>query len=414
MGYKMIEKDLEDFEEFYTEKINSIFSKVKRASKKILLDIRGNLIEVKVCLDHFSEVGKEKIDQKAQKSLKFFSERIRREIDEVEVPEEEISYDNILDLLNSIKKLFTNINEIARKSLPKIQKDFQPQIKELNYITRKLGKKQGILDEFLRKKYTELKNAEYLLKKLPKIFTLKNNIEHSKTDLEQFEVELEERKNTEEDLNKKLVELEKNNLFKELEIGKDKLFQLQLKINDEIGFKKALKKFKFELEKNTIHVPNVDLNYLRDFLKNPIGVLISERKDLPKLTSLMVQLRHALEENRLNLKSDTKQKTIDQINAIFEEKLLQSNIEKYLLFRGEIKNIEGKIEVAGLAKQLEDLKNKISSNAVKLDHIENDHNRKNKDYLRYLTALKSDREEFQALVEEVLNESVKINIVFAF
>lgn len=414
MGYKMIEKDLEDFEEFYTEKINSIFSKVKRASKKILLDIRGNLIEVKVCLDHFSEVGKEKIDQKAQKSLKFFSERIRREIDEVEVPEEEISYDNILDLLNSIKKLFTNINEIARKSLPKIQKDFQPQIKELNYITRKLGKKQGILDEFLRKKYTELKNAEYLLKKLPKIFTLKNNIEHSKTDLEQFEVELEKRKNTEEDLNKKLVELEKNNLFKELEIGKDKLFQLQLKINDEIGFKKALKKFKFELEKNTIHVPNVDLNYLRDFLKNPIGVLISERKDLPKLTSLMVQLRHALEENRLNLKSDTKQKTIDQINAIFEEKLLQSNIEKYLLFRGEIKNIEGKIEVAGLAKQLEDLKNKISSNAAKLEHIENDHNRKNKDYLRYLTALKSDREEFQALVEEVLNESVKINIVFAF
>ena len=172
----MIEKDLEDFEEFYTEKINSIFSKVKRASRKILLEIRDNLIEIKVCLDHFMEVGKDKIDQKAQKSLNFFSDRIRKEIDEIEVPEEDISYDSIIDLLNSIKKLFTNINEIARKSLPKFQKEVQPQIKELNYITRKLGKKQGILDEFLRKKYTELKNAEYLLKKLPKIFTLKENI----------------------------------------------------------------------------------------------------------------------------------------------------------------------------------------------------------------------------------------------
>jgi len=410
----MIEKDLEDFEEFYTEKINSIFSKVKRASKKIILVIRNNLIEIKVCLDHFIEAGKEKIDQKAQRSLIFFSDRIRKEIDEIEVPEDEISYDNITDLLNSIRKLFTNINEIARKSLPKFQKEVQPQIKELNYITRKLGKNQGILDEFLRKKYTELKNAEYLLKKLPKFFTLKDNIEHSKTDLEQFEKELEKRRKIEEDLNTNLVELERNIIFKELETAKDKLFQLQLKINDEIGFKKALKKFKFELEKNTVHGPNVDLNYLKDFLKNPIGVLISERKDLPKFTSLMVQLRHVLEENRLNLKSDTKQKTVDQINAIFKEKLLQSYIEKYLQSREEISKIEEKIEAEGLAKKLGELKNQISSNAVKLEHIENDHNRKNKDYLRYLNALKNEREEFQALVEEVLNEKVKINIRFAF
>jgi hypothetical protein len=410
----MIEKDLEEFEEFYIEKINTIFSKVKRASKKILLDIRDNLIEIKVCLDHFIEAGKGKIDQKSQKSLNFFSDRIRKEIDEVEVPEEEINYDNIMDLLNSIKKLFTTINEIARKSLPKFQKEVQPQIKELNYITRKLGKKQAILDDFLRKKYSDLKNAEYLLKKLPKIFTLKDNIEHSKSDLEKFEIELEERKNTEEELNAKLVELEKNNLFKELETAKDQLFQLQIKINDEIGFKKALKKFKFELEKNTIHAPNVDLNYLKDFLKNPIGILISERKDLPKFTSLMVQLRHVLEENRLNLKSDTKQKTIEQINAIFEEKLLQENIETYLQFREGITKIEEKIETAGLAKKLIELKNQISSNAIKLEHIENDHNRKNKDYLRYLNSLKAEREEFQALVEDVLNESIKINIIFAF
>ena len=410
----MIEKDLEDFEEFYIEKINSIFSKVKRASRKILLDIRDNLIGIKVCLDHFIEAGKGKIDQKSQKSLNFFSDRVRKEIDEIEIPEEEISYDNIMDLLNSIKKLFTNINEIARKSLPKFQKEVQPQIKELNYITRKLNKNQGILDVFLRKKYTELKNAEYLLKKLPKFFTLKDSIENSKTDLEQFETEMQERKKTEEELNTKLVELEKNNLFKELETARDKLFQLQIEINDEIGFKKALKKFKFELEKNTIHAPSVDLHYLRDFLKNPIGILIAERKDLPKFTSLMVQLRQVLEKNRLNLKSDTKQKTIEQINAIFEEKILQENIAKNLQFREEITKIEEKIEAAGLAKKLEELKNKISSNAVKLEHVENDHYRKNKDYLRYLNALKVEREEFQALVEDVLNESIKINIVFAF
>lgn len=410
----MIEKDLEDFEEFYKEKLESQFFKLRKAIKKLIAGIRENLIEIKVCLDHFLETGKEKIDQKAQRSLNFFSDRIRKEIEEIEVPEKEINYDNIMELLNSIKKLFTSINEIARKSLPKFHKEVQAEIKELNYITRKLGKKQAVLDEFLRKKYTDVKNAENFLKKLPKLFHLKENIEHTKLDLDEFEKELEERNRKQEELNSNLLDLEKNELFKALEGEKDNLFQLQLAINDEIGFKKALKKLKFELEKGTTHAPNIDLNYLRDFIKNPIKMLANERKDLPKFTSLMVQLRHILEENKLNLKTDTKQKTIEQINAIFNEKQLQENIEKYLQLKDEIKEIEEKILEAGLAQKLDDLKNEISSNTVKLEHIQNDFERKNKDYTRYLAALKTEREEFQNSIEEILKEKVKINITFSF
>ncbi|NVM34293.1 MAG: hypothetical protein HWN81_01780 [Candidatus Lokiarchaeota archaeon] len=408
----MIEKDLDEFEVFYKEQLNSQFSKIKKFPNKFLQDIRENLIQIKVCLDHFIETGKEKIDQKAQKSLNFFSGRIRKEIDEIQIPEEEINYDNISDLLNSIKKLFTSINEIARKSFPKFHKEVQSEIKELEYLTRKLGKKQAQLNEFMRKKYTTVRDAEYLLKKLPKLFTLKENIEHAKVDLEEFENELDERKTKQEELNSELINLEQNELFKDLEAEKEKLFQLQMSINDEIGFKKALKKFKFELEKETIHVLNIDMNYLRDFLKNPIKMLSNERKDLPKITSLMVQLRHVLEENKLNLKSETKQKTIEQINAIFDEKLLQTNIENYLQLKGVIKGIEKKIEEEGLAQKLDDLKNQISSNTIKLEHIDADYNRKNKDYTRYLSTLKSEREEFQKLIEEILKEEIKINITF--
>jgi len=175
-----------------------------------------------------------------------------------------------------------------------------------------------------------------------------------------------------------------------------------------------LKKLRFELEKGTIHVPNIDLNYLRDFIKNPIKLLANERKDLPKFTSLMVQLRHTLEENKLNLKTDTKQKTIEQINAIFDEKQLQENIEKYLQLKDEIKEIELIILEAGLAQKLDDLKNEISTNTVKLEHIQNDFERKNKDYTRYLGTLKTEREEFQNSIEEILKEKVKINITFSF
>ncbi len=410
----MIEQNLEDFEDFYQERLNSQFFKIRRAAKKSISDIRDNLIEIKVCLDHFIEEGKEKIDEKAQRSLNFFSDRIRKEIDEIEIPEGQINYDTIMDLLNSVKKLFTSINEIARKSLPKFHKKVQGEIKELNYITRKLGKKQAALDELMRKKYSDVKDAEYLLKKLPKLFHLKENIEHTKVDLDEFEQELENRKKKQEELNSQLIQLDNDELFKDLEKEKDSLFQLQLKINNYIGFKKALKKLKFELDKETYHIPNIDLNYLKDFLKSPIKMLLSEQKDLPKFTSLLVQLRHVLEENKLNLKSDTRDKSIEQINAIFNEKHLQTNIGNYLQIKNEIKSIEKRIQEAGLAEKLESLKNQISSNTIKLESLETNCNRKNKDYTRYLSALKKEREDFQNSVEEILSERIKLTITFSF
>ena len=266
----------------------------------------------------------------------------------------------------------------------------------------------------MRKKYSDVKSAEDLLKKLPKFYSLKENIEHAKTDLDNFENELREKEEILNNLNSEVLKLEKNELFKELENKNDELFQLRIKINEHLGFKKALKKLKFELEKDTIHITNIDLNYLRDFLKNPISSLIKESKDLPKFTSILVQLRHSLEENKLNLKSDTKEKTIEHINAIFDGKTFQESLEELKEIREKIKEIEKKIETAGLAQKLEDVKNQISINSVKLEHIQADLERRNKDYLRNLSALKQEREDFQNLIENVIEEPFKIKISFEF
>ncbi|MFW9771634.1 MAG: hypothetical protein ACFFEO_05645 [Candidatus Thorarchaeota archaeon] len=405
---------LEEFENFYKDRLNSQFSKVKKAVQKLISEIRENLIEIKVCMDHFIEAGQGKIEEKALKSLHFFSDRIKKEIDEIEIPEQELNYDNILSLLNSIKKLFTNINEIARKSLPKFQKEVQPEIKELNYITRKLQKKQAVLDQFLRKKYEDLKEAEYLLKKLPKLFSLRENIEHAKLDLDQFEKELQVQQSYASELNEKLKLLEKDDLFKDLDEKRDELFRLRIKINDQLGFKKALKKLKHEIESEAFHISNFDTEFLKNFLKDPIKILSKERKDLPNFTNLLVQLRHILEENKLNLKSDTKEKTIEQINTIFDDKKIHEDIEKFRNFRIEIKTLEDQIKTAGLFEEVEDIKNKISTNTVKLEHIQSDLDRKNKDYMKYLASLKDEREEFQNLVEDMIKEEVKLNITFSF
>lgn len=411
----MIEVQLEEFEEFYNERINAQFFKIKRATKKLIYDIRNSLIDIKVCMDHFLESAN-LIDQKSLRSLNLFSERVKSYVDEIEIPEEEeINYSNLIELINSIKKLFKSVNEIARKSLPKFQKEVQTEIKELNYRTRKLQKKQAMLDAFIRKKYGDVKNAEDLLKKLPKLFSLKENIENSKSDLNSFEVIAEETNNSLEKLNSELISLEKNELFKNLERERDKLFKLKIKINDEIGFKKALKKLKFELDKETIHISNINLNYLRDFLKDPVAMLINESKDLPKFSALLVHLRHTLEEgNRLNLKTDTKVKTIEQINKIFDGKIIHEFIEDFKELNNLIKEIEKEIKDAGLLEKLKDVKNKISINTAKLEHIQGDVDRKNKDYMKYLNILKDERELMQKAIGETLEEEIKINITIEF
>ncbi len=410
----MIEILLEEFEVYYKEQLESQFFKIKKAVKKQLSDINDSLLEIKVCTDHFIEAGEGKIEEKALKSLHLFSDKIRKEIDEVGVPEEDITYDAMYNLLSSIKKLFTNINDIAKKSIPKFQKELQAEIKELSYITRKLGNKQKVLDEFLRKKYTDVKDAEYLLKKLPKLFVLKENIENAKSDLDLFEKQLEERQTEQENLTEALKKIEKNELFEELDKQEAKLTQLRMNVNNQFGFKKALKKLKFELEKDTIKNPNINIYFLKDFLKNPINTLVNESRDLPKFTTLLIQLRHTLEDNKLNLKSDVKDKTIHQINTIFDEKAIQNEIENIKIFRSEIDEIRKKIEHEGLAVKRDEIKNKISLNTVKLEHLENDIDRKNKDYLRYLSSLKNEREEIQKSIEDHINQEVKLNITFNF
>jgi len=410
----MIEILLEEFEDYYKEQLESQFFKVKKAVKKQLSDINESLLEIKVCTDHFIEAGEGKIEEKALKSLHLFSDKIRKEIDEVGVPEEDITYDAMYNLLSSLKKLFTNINDIAKKSVPKFQKELQAEIKELSYITRKLGNKQKDLDEFLRKKYTDVKDAEYLLKKLPKLFTLKENIENAKSDLDKFEKELEERQSEQGNLTEALKKIERNELFGELDQLEAKLARLRMNVNNQFGFKKALKKLKFELEKDTMHIPNINIYFLKDFLKNPINTLVKESRDLPKFSALLIQLRHILEDNKLNLKSDVKDKTIHQINSIFDEKTIQNEIDNIKTTRSEIDDTKKKIEQEGLAVKRDEIKNKISLNTVKLERLENDLDRKNKDYLRYLSSLKNEREGIQKSIKNHTNQEVKLNITFNF
>ncbi|MBN1215304.1 MAG: hypothetical protein JXA99_07645 [Candidatus Lokiarchaeota archaeon] len=409
----MADITLEDFEDFYKKRLNNIYFKEKKFASKLISDIRENLISIKISMDHFLEV-KEALDQKALKSLNFFSDRIKKEIDEIEIPDNEITHDNLISLFNAVKKLFITINDIAKKSLPKFQKEVQTELKELNYLTRKLNKKQINLDQFIRNKYSDVKSAEDILGKIPKFYNLRENIENTKKDIEIFETNKEEIQENLDQLNDKLLEIEKDDLFKQLKTFKDLLFKIKMEINNELGFKKALKKLKVEVERNNLHIQNLDDVYIREFIKDPIYVLSKEGKELNKFKSLLIQLRHTLEENKLNLKTDKKEKTIEQINNIFNDKKIYEDLDRLHEIREKTDIIKNEIEKKGLDQKQDVIKNDIALKTQRLEHLENDIKKKNHDYLRYLGTLKKEREDFQKIVEDIIGEEFKLNITISF
>ena len=104
----MVEINLEEFSDFYKEKLNQLFFKVKRVVKKVIDEINADLVGIKLCMDHFLEIS-EKIDQKSLRSLNLFSERIKSYVDEIKVPESD----------NEIN--YTNLNDIPWDKLSKVQ-----------------------------------------------------------------------------------------------------------------------------------------------------------------------------------------------------------------------------------------------------------------------------------------------------
>ncbi len=394
--------------------MEDIFFKVKRKAQRMIEGIDEGLIDLRKSIERMEKSeAKYNLEQKAIKSLQYFTERIKKDINVIDIPEE-MTYENLSELLKATKKLFELINDISKKTIPKFQKDFQTEIKDLHYHTRKLGQKGGMLDKYLREKFKSVREAEHLLDRLPKLFALKNNIEHAKSSTNEIEKEKDDMAIQIESLEADLLKLEDNELFKKQSELNNTLFNLKIDLNDSLKFKKALKKLRVELERGNIKLRNVSLNDIKEFLKDPIASLCRDSKDLRKLSNLLVQLRLSLESDELNLKTSKKETTIKHINQILSGNKLKENIERFKQTQEEMGNLEKKIREIGLSKKLTQLKEKISTTSLKKEHLENDFKKKTEDYLSYLKKLKEEREKFSKLVKDKTDEKVKIAITFTF
>lgn len=405
----MRELALVEVEQWYIDELEQVFFKEKKILKKNLEKLDKFLVNLNHAVSKIKEREQDvELEEKMQKYLDRFYLKVKDNLESIEIPDNP-QYNDVTDLLNDFKKLFTVIHDAGRKNIKYFSDHFKLELKEIDLITRKIGEQMGRIDDFLRKKYGTVKDAENTLKKIPKIMQIIDRIEKSKGVLDNFKNQKEELKTDLQNLEDKIIEIENNEIIIEKQKVEKQLLDLRMRFHDKLKFKKALKKLKRKLE-GSGSFKGITLEKLKKYISNPINTIVRDGENHPKLNIFLIQLRYLLESQGLQLKNEVRNKTLQNIEKIVSKGFLKEDIRKYIVLSAKNTEFLKKSEESKLTSQLKSIKEKVSIRTQELEHLNGDIKHKSNEYRGLLEKLKDEREILQRLIKNFVDQDVKIQI----
>ncbi|MHA1776816.1 MAG: hypothetical protein DRO88_07400 [Promethearchaeia archaeon] len=415
----MTEVNLAELEAWYLKQLQERFKREHKLLGKIYTKISEEVAQAKNSLkawrNHTPDSDGENLDEKTKKIMDRFIESVLNSLDELEIPtvHTSISYDACQKFNDGVKKVYMTYNAQGKKTMRRFYKEFKLEIKEIDLHLRKIGNYNQKINKFILKNYQDGKEAEQLIKRIP---LLNNNIERLATTKKKLD-ELEDTfKSMKENLQRKEAELEQLNEdpdLQEFQKIEHELELLKRDFRENLKFSKAFKKMKKSLEKGTITLRDISEYDLKPYLKDPVSEILKEGPKIPHLRQLLIKTRILLEDERdyLQLKSDLKNRIIENINEIVSNNALEDDIRKILELMEKKEKIQNKMKSKGLESQRNDLKEKISIATLDLEHFENDVSRYRRDYSELLKKVKNDREELQNAIKVETDKDIKIKVI---
>jgi len=416
----MQEIPLEELEDWYLNQLKIRFKREHKVLSKFFGYSEKELGQTKNAFNTWKhrDIQDEdnKLDEKTQKILERFVDSMVETLDEIRIPSihsEEISYEKSQKFCDSIKKLYSVYNSQGRKAIPRFGKHYKIEIKEVDLHLRKIGDLSQKIGKFLRKNYQDGKIAENEIKNIPQ---LKHNIER----LGSIKGKIDGMDSTLQEMQENLFVFE-NNLMKLSEDADLQLFEKierreTLKSNelrDSLKFKKAFKKLKKSLERGSIYTRGIRESDIRPYIKEPVKKILQEGPKIERLREILIKTRLILEDEKdpLKLKGDLRNKIIVNINQIVSENKLEPLINENLEIQARKEEIRARLETKGIEQKRTELKNKISTLTLDLEHYSNDLKHRKREYKELLTKISNDRNDLQKKIEEQIGEEVKIKII---
>lgn len=184
-------------------------------------------------------------------------------------------------------------------------------------------------------------------------------------------------------------------------------------LSDSLKFKKAFKKLLKGLEKGSIRAREMRPDQIKAYIKSPVTNIINDGPKIPQLRQILIKTRLMLEDEHdpLKLKSDLRERIIENINQIVSENSLEENIKEIIQIRDEKAECKKILEKKGLEQKRNELKDKIATLTIDFEHFENDLNRRKREFKELLEKVGNDRNELQKMVCEETFEDIKLKVM---
>ncbi len=400
---------LDELESWYKSRLEEKFSKARQNVRKTLEKTILQLAQMRESLKRIEDKEVEIKDDRTKKSLERFLAKYAEEFDKVRMPEE-ITYRELKKIIDNVQKLFVAMNEIGRAHIPRLVSLYKEELKEIEFGSRKLGDEIRHLDDFLRKKYTDAQEAEGLIDKMQNFPQIIDKIERTRAKLGEL---TEQKKKFEEEsarLEKELIDTEHDESLTKYTSLRNKVFQAKADLDLHLKFKKGLQKAKVLMAKDPRFLKGVTENQLKDFLKDPVESVILQGENTPQLIEMLIQLRLAIEGGRLELKSDTKDRILENVQEIIEKRILKDGIHQILELNAQIKDLQKQVDNKGLITKVDGLKENIARLTSEMQHLVGEIERTKDEYDQAVQKLKDMRETVQSSIKKHVGQEVKIQI----
>jgi hypothetical protein len=400
---------LDDMADYLEKAINKRYQKEKKAGFKFAQDIQSDFSSVENLLKDLGDEVDEEKDDVVNRSLGKFVASMQAEMAKVEFPKDQmVKYTHLRDLHDSLVKIFTAYNENGKKWIPKFSEQFKAQNKSLGTMLARLFRDNTSLDEFCRKKFDKVKNAEDLGDKISRVQELCARVIDGREKIVQYEADSQQYAQSLEELEAQLLDLEKDPLVDE----QASIFREQNRVKQEIQLqlskiKKSTKKLENAIDSGIVRPRFITPKEIKDYLKNPFESLINDGHEYPKLRAILENVGSSIEDDS-QAKDDKKAKAQDSIKAIKDDYSLTPLIERYISFVDQHRQLTKQIQEKGTAVLIDQIKQKISDLTTQKSHAEADLEHEKEMTVNTLSKMKSLKEGIEEELKTITGEAISI------
>ncbi|MFQ6062193.1 MAG: hypothetical protein ACE5J9_03330 [Methanosarcinales archaeon] len=381
---------------------------------------------------------------KVYKDLKETLEQLKQDISELKnsEPKDDVPTRLVKAGLTNRDNMIRHLNSIVSKTKVPIQSDYESILEFYKTTTSYL---QSNLEKFFQSRgyvkalfpeetdqvVSDVKTLESLLQKLIEpakgleekikafqkapeqiryIQALYTKIDQEKSKKETLEIRLSDLKKTFNMHNDKIESLKNSDLwkkFKDIESSRTTYEKELKKLESEVNkifspISKALTRLEKQDDSGRYTLKPEHREILNLCLSNPIQVLNYDTTDF------LLELQKIVEKNTLNIKEGKRDKILEQINYILENKILESSKKQYDKLQSKIEKINQDISNITIQHEIKNLEKSIYSANDQIAQLHHDIELSQKYIDLHEKELKNKKKILQETLETIAGKKVKV------